>query len=69
MIWCVERETHCARKLTTSGELLMTIGTPHETGGEGKPFNLPTDIGFDSQGCLYITDGYGNAVIHKDQLD
>ncbi|MEE2658407.1 MAG: peptidyl-alpha-hydroxyglycine alpha-amidating lyase family protein [Candidatus Latescibacterota bacterium] len=64
-VWCVERETHCVRKLTAEGDLLMTIGNPHTPGAEGEPFNLPTDIGFDSKGFIYITDGYGNAVVHK----
>ena len=65
VIWCVERETHCVRKVTTEGELLETLGTPHQEGEEGKPFRLPTDVGFDSAGNIYVTDGYGNARVHK----
>jgi len=65
-LWCVERETHCVRKVTLDGELLMTIGTPDQEGGrEGEPFRLPTDIGFDSAGNIYVSDGYGNARVHK----
>ena len=65
-IWCVERETHCVRKVTTDGMLLMTIGTPNQEGErEGEPFRLPTDIGFDAEGHIYVSDGYGNACIHK----
>jgi len=64
-IYCVERETHCLRKFTTDGQLLMTVGTPDREGAEGEPFRLPTDVAFDSQGFMYITDGYGNARVHK----
>ncbi len=64
-VFCVERETHCMRKFTCDGELLMTLGTPDQAGAEGEPFNLPTDVAFDSAGTMYLTDGYGNARVHK----
>ena len=31
----------------------------------GGPFNLPTDIAFASDGSMFMTDGYGNARVHK----
>lgn len=31
----------------------------------GAPFNLPTDIAFTESGDMFITDGYGNARVHK----
>ncbi|MCZ6635428.1 MAG: peptidyl-alpha-hydroxyglycine alpha-amidating lyase family protein [bacterium] len=65
MIYCVERNTHCLKKFSTEGELLMTVGTPNQEGAEGEPFRLPTDVAFDSQGFMYISDGYGNARMHK----
>lgn len=68
-IYCVERETHCMRKFTNEGELLMTIGTPGQQGNKGEPFNLPTDLAFDAAGDMYITDGYGNARVHKYSAD
>ena len=64
-IYCTERETHVMRKFTTDGELLMTLGTPDVPGGEGEPFNLPTDLALGPDGEMYISDGYGNARIHK----
>ncbi|MDE0483895.1 MAG: peptidyl-alpha-hydroxyglycine alpha-amidating lyase family protein [Candidatus Poribacteria bacterium] len=64
-IYCVERETHVMRKFTTEGELLMTLGTPDEAGAEGEPFNLPTDFALGPDGEMYISDGYGNARVHK----
>jgi streptogramin lyase len=31
----------------------------------GGPFNLPTDIAFAPDGCMFMSDGYGNARVHK----
>ncbi len=64
-IYCVERETHVMHKFTTDGELLMTLGTMDKAGAEGEPFNLPTDFALGPDGEMYISDGYGNARIHK----
>lgn len=64
-IYCVERETHVMHKFTTDGELLMTLGTMDNPGAEGEPFNLPTDFALGPDGEMYISDGYGNARIHK----
>lgn len=64
-IYCTERDTHVMRKFTTEGELLMTLGTPDEPGAEGEPFNQPTDFALGPDGEMYISDGYGNARIHK----
>jgi DNA-binding beta-propeller fold protein YncE len=35
----------------------------------GDPFNLPTDIAFAASGEMFITDGYGNARVHKFSAD
>ena len=64
-IYCVERETHVMHKFTTDGELLMTLGTMDIPGAEGEPFNLPTDFALGPDGEMFISDGYGNARIHK----
>ncbi len=68
-LWCTERETHCVRRCTTEGKLLQTLGSPHRPGDPGAPFNLPTDVGRDSTGCIYVSDGYGNARVHKYSAD
>jgi DNA-binding beta-propeller fold protein YncE len=31
----------------------------------GGPFNLPTDIAFAPDGAMFMSDGYGNARVHK----
>jgi sugar lactone lactonase YvrE len=65
-VWCTERETHCIRKFNNKGELVLTIGTPDVQGAnDGDPFRLPTDLAIASDGTLFITDGYGNARVHK----
>ena len=64
-LWCTEYASHCVRKMSPSGEELLTIGTPGKPGAEGDPFRRPTDVAFDSQGFLYISDGYDNARVHK----
>ena len=35
----------------------------------GGPFNLPTDIAFAPDGSVFMTDGYGNARVHKFSAD
>src|SRR5205814_1765608 len=35
----------------------------------GGPFNLPTDIAFAPSGEMFMTDGYGNARVHKFSAD
>ncbi len=65
-VYCTEREAHCIHKFNPLGELVMTIGIPGQPGAnDGDPFNLPTDLAIDSAGDLFITDGYGNARVHK----
>jgi sugar lactone lactonase YvrE len=65
-VYCTERNTHCIHKFNRNGELVMTIGTPGVQGAnDGDPFRLPTDLAIASTGDLFISDGYGNARVHK----
>lgn len=70
--------SHVILKYTPSGNLLQTIGTwdePSDTGWSGNfrdlvkqaagPFNRPSDVAMSPSGELYISDGYGNARIHR----
>ena len=69
-VFCTERNTHCVYKFNSKGELLMTIGTPGQQGvNDGDPFRLPTDLAVASTGELFISDGYGNARVHKYTAD
>ena len=72
------KNNHVVLKYTREGNLLLTLGTrdqPSDTGWSGNtsdpavraagPFNRPTDVWLDPKGDMYISDGYGNARVHK----
>ncbi len=65
-------------KFTPEGKLLLTLGNkdqPSDTGyvqedlasvkRGGPPFNNPTGVALSSSGEIYVSDGYGNARVHK----
>ena len=64
-VYCVERDAHIMHKFTSDGELLMSVGVQGEPGANGEPFNLPTDLAVGPEGEMFISDGYGNARVHK----
>lgn len=69
-LFCTERNTHCVYKFDRTGKLLMTLGTPGQEGAsDGEPFRLPTDVGIASTGEIFVSDGYGNARVHKYSAD
>jgi hypothetical protein len=55
------------RKCTLDGKVLMTLGIPGEPKPfmSGEPFHRCTHTALSPQGDLYVSDGYGNARIHK----
>ena len=63
-VWVVDR-SGAILKYTTTGKLLMTIGTKGVRGNDEKSFGSPTDLAWDSQGNTYIADGYGNSRVVK----
>lgn len=77
-VYCTDDLDHTVRKFTPEGELLLTLGTsgkPSDTGAtsvdfrtivhEGAPFHFPTNLALAPDGSMYISDGYGNARVHK----
>jgi hypothetical protein len=66
-MWCCDDGDHTVRRCTLDGEVLVTLGTPHQPtpAFSGQPFNRPTHTAISPQGDLYIADGYGNARVHK----
>ena len=78
-VWCTDDAGHSVRKFTPDGKLLLTLGEnagkPSESGYNGSnlttivrgapPFNRPTNLAVARNGDLYVTDGYGNARVHR----
>src|SRR5438045_3470182 len=81
VVYCADDTDHTVRALTLDGQLLWSLGTlnqPSDTGysPEGRsnllsikrgagPFNRPTRLAVAPNGELYVSDGYGNARIHR----
>jgi DNA-binding beta-propeller fold protein YncE len=81
-VYCTDDLDHTVRKLTPEGKLLMTLGVSgqaSDTGIDGidyrtikragPPFHRPTNVALAADGALYVTDGYGNARVHKFAAD
>ena len=59
---------HTVRQCTLDGKVLMTLGVSGTPAPfmSGNPFNRCTHVAIDpANGDLYISDGYGNARVHK----
>ena len=66
-VWVADEGSQVVQKYTPEGELLLTLGTPNETGEDGKHFNRPTDVAISQQGDVFVSDGYGNSrIVHFD---
>lgn len=71
-IYTVNDDQHCIKKYSTEGKLLQTIGKEYDPAEKwsGKPFNRPTNMAVSpNTGDVYITDGYGNARVHRYSAD
>src|ERR1700752_2709343 len=66
-IYCTDDGDHTVRRLTLEGKLLLEIGVPGEPAPymAGEPFNRCTHTALSPEGDLYVSDGYGNARVHK----
>ena len=77
-IYCVDVGHDVVFRFTVDGRLVQTIGTldvASNTGYDGlslktivrsgPPFNKPTNLAISPQGELYVSDGYGNARVHR----
>lgn len=77
-VYCTDDFDHTVRKFTPDGRLLMTLGAsgrPSDTGAtsidfrtivrSGPPFYFPTNVALSPAGDIYVSDGYGNARVHK----
>jgi DNA-binding beta-propeller fold protein YncE len=67
-VWTTDIGTHTVQKFTPEGKLLLTLGTPGQSGCDSSHFNQPTDAAFTAAGEVFVSDGYGNTrVVHFDK--
>jgi sugar lactone lactonase YvrE len=81
VVYCADDTDHTVRAFTLEGTLKWSLGTlnqPSDTGYSpegrsnllsikrgGGPFNRPTRLAVAPSGDLYVSDGYGNARVHR----
>ena len=80
-IYCADNFDHTVRVFTPDGALVRTLGEkdmPSDTGftawetpvqRAAGPFNMVTNVALAPDGSLYVSDGYGNARVHKFAAD
>ncbi len=77
-VYCTDDLDHTVKIFALDGTPLRTLGTsgrPSDTGAtsidfrtirhSGPPFHYPTNVALSANGEIYVTDGYGNARVHK----
>jgi DNA-binding beta-propeller fold protein YncE len=77
-VYCTDDLDHTVKKFSSDGRLLLTLGKsgrPSDTGAtsidyrtirqSGAPFYFPTNVAIGLNGEIFVTDGYGNARVHK----
>ncbi len=67
ILYCTDDGGHFVRKCTTEGKVLLEIGVPGKPAPymSGLPFHRCTHTALSPQGEIYVSDGYGNARVHK----
>jgi len=77
-LWVVDKGTNSIMKFNPAGYVMMNLGRRME-GYEGEyhrvvgaqaratdgNYNAPTDVGWDAEDNIYISDGYGNSRVAK----
>jgi len=79
-IWAIDKGSDMVIKFNQSGRVMMVFGRRSESADDAKPwerglnpplpavdglFRQPTDVAWDSEGNIYITDGYVNSRVAK----
>jgi DNA-binding beta-propeller fold protein YncE len=66
-LYCTDDGDHTVRKCTADGKVLLTIGIPEKPAPfmSGEPFHRCTHTALSPKGEIYVSDGYGNARVHK----
>ncbi len=70
-VYCTDEGTHTVAKCTLDGRLLLRLGIPDlpAPAMSGRPFHRCTHTALAPNGDIYVTDGYGNAAVHKFTAD
>jgi hypothetical protein len=66
-LYCTDDGDHTVRKCSSDGKVLLTIGIPNKPAPfmSGEPFHRCTHTALSPKGEIYVSDGYGNACVHK----
>ena len=66
-LYVTDNGDHTVRKCTLDGKVELTIGIPGKPKPymAGQPFNQCTHTALSPGGDIYVSDGYGNAHVHK----
>src|SRR5688572_31402795 len=66
-IFLTDDAGHFVRKVTLEGKVLLEIGVPGQPAPymSGEPFHRCTHTALSPKGEIYVSDGYGNACVHK----
>ena len=66
-VWCTDDGDHTVRKCSPEGRVLRVLGVPGRPSPamSGLPFCRCTHTATAPNGELYVTDGYGNACVHR----
>ncbi len=66
-LFCTDDGDHTLRQCTPDGKVLMTIGIPGKPSEymSGEAFHRCTHSAQSPEGDIYVSDGYGNARVHK----
>ncbi|HVH75793.1 MAG TPA: peptidyl-alpha-hydroxyglycine alpha-amidating lyase family protein [Stellaceae bacterium] len=66
-IFCTDDGDHTVRKCTLDGRVLLTLGIAGKPAPymSGEPFHRCTHTALSPNEEIYVSDGYGNARVHK----
>jgi DNA-binding beta-propeller fold protein YncE len=66
-LFLTDDKNHTVHRCTSDGKVLLTIGTPGKPAPfmSGLPFHRCTHTALAPNGDIYVSDGYGNARVHK----
>jgi DNA-binding beta-propeller fold protein YncE len=78
LVYCTDDEDHTVKVFSPEGTPISTLGVSgysSDTGAtsmdfrtirrSGPPFHYPTNLALAADGSMFISDGYGNARVHR----